>query len=371
MSGDKASTNLSDKARRVLQSAWNEVVQIPAAKIDTTCFTEEPYASLIKQLINGRTKSFRYAVLTQILAKAADHRLNCLAVQAGAHIDGAFDARSLCKKVVVPFEREYLRSALGGSGDPYVSKPLRRMQISMDQEVVRQIKHKEEWECLFSILNAVEKRDNPEFTQQILKQILLEIRKLMTDIEIDLPEEIGTEQIRAILIRYLSRASLGMGPQAVAYSLLKVFNRKISAYKEVASAAPTAADAPTGRVADIECRDENGAIQLAVSVTQRLDDQKLHHELIKCRKYGANNILFLAFNIVLDRREVYRKAAQYGVNAAIADLVDFVLTIAILLNSGMRKELIVEVQTVLQEWGGSHAKREFTEIVREILEITQ
>ena len=363
---------LANKARTVLQSAWGEIASIPSADLETTHFVEDPELErIINELVNARTKALRYAALNQILAKATEHGLNCLALQAGARLKEAFDARSLCKQVVVPFEREHFGGALGGSTDPYVSKPLRRAKISLAPNVIRQIKYKEEWRKLHVLLCTVEERNDSDFTQRVLKQILLEIRKLISQQSLSLPEGISAEQTRAILSEYLARSTLGLGPQAVAYSLLEVFNERTRTYQEVTSASPTAADAPTGRVGDIECKDEKGALRLVVCVTQRLDLQKLKYELRKCKERGVANALFLASEIAVDRREAYEEASKYGVNAAIYDLVDFVLTITVLLNSEMRKRLIEQITRVLQHWGGASAVREFNEVVTRTLQKMQ
>lgn len=367
MSGGNTSSTLKDKAREVLLSFWDEVQRIPAANLEGTQFVkEDEIKNAIKRLINARTKAFRYALLNQVLAKVADSKLNCLVLQAGASIEGAFDARSLCKNVVIPFEQEHLGGTLGGSPDPYVSKPLRRSQVSPD--AAREIKYVKEWNDLYTLLRTVEERHDPVFAQEVLQQILLEMRKLISQQPLHLPARISTEELRDILVKYLNEASLGLGPQAVTYSLLKVFNKRTGTFQEVTSASPTTADTPAGRVADIECRDKEGALRLAVCVTQRLDLQKLEHELGKCKRSGVTNVLFVAFEIAANKQEAYKKARQYDINVAIYDLVDFVVTITVLLNSEMRRELIEEIIKVLKEWGGARGEREFIEVVKEVLE---
>jgi hypothetical protein len=360
---------LADKTRRTLQQNWEEILQIPLADLETTSFVKDAKVrGIIHDLLNARTKAFRYAALTQTLAKAAEHSLSCFALQAGANLAGAFDARSLCRQVVVPFEQKHLGGALGNSPDPYVSKPLRRPRMSLEPDVVREIKHPKEWEKLYTLLDILERQNDPDFTQQVLKQILLEIRKLSAHQFSSLPEKVTAEMIRAILAEYLDLSTLGLGPQAVAYSLLEVFNRRTGTYHQVSSAPPTSADISAGRVADIECRDEKGLLRLAVYVTRRLDLQKLEYELAKCKENEVSNALFLAFEIGIDLQEAYKKAAEYKVNATIDSLLDFALSVTVLLNNQMRKELIEQTAIVLRNWGGANAIREFNEVVTRILQ---
>ena len=372
MSNRRMPQDLLQGAQRLLQSAWDEVLTIPAAELEKASpFVEERLSADIECIMNGHTKAFKYALLTQTLAKATDPQLYCLALQAGAGIRGAFDARSLCRRVVVPFEQENFSNALGGSSDPYVSKPLRRPEISLDDKVIREIKYPEEWEALYRVLSAIETAPNPqELATRILRQSLLEVRKQILQLSVSLPISISTEELRNILQEYLSQATLGMGPQAVTYALLKVFNKRTHTFYEVTSASPTTADAPAGRLADIECKDSNGTIRLAVYVTQRLDRPKLEHELRKCKGKGVTNVLFVAHEIAVKLEEAYRETTQYGINVAINRLVDLVLSITVLLNSEMRRELIEEIRRVLSEWGGSSAEMKFNEVLRQVLQMT-
>lgn len=92
-------------------------------------------AKLIEKVILGSHKTYKYILVTNLLAKAANRRVNALCLQAGAGLSGAFDSRSLCHKVVVPFERKDLSNALGGSNEPYLNKPARFKKLSMKNAV--------------------------------------------------------------------------------------------------------------------------------------------------------------------------------------------------------------------------------------------
>lgn len=93
------------------------------------------YRIKIKQVITGSHLTYRYILVTNLLAKATNPRINALALQVGADFDGAFDSRSLCHKVLVPFERDYLGGRLGRSNEPYLNKPARHKSLSEDNAV--------------------------------------------------------------------------------------------------------------------------------------------------------------------------------------------------------------------------------------------
>ena len=87
------------------------------------------FDSQITAIVTGSHLTFRYVLFNGLLAKATDERANPLVLQAGSALPGAFDARSLCHKVLVPFEREYLRGALGASNEPFLNKPARHPDL--------------------------------------------------------------------------------------------------------------------------------------------------------------------------------------------------------------------------------------------------
>ena len=63
----------------------------------------------IETILHGSHKTYKYILITQLLAKSVNEQINALAIQSGAPLEGAFDARSLCHKVIVPFERNFLK----------------------------------------------------------------------------------------------------------------------------------------------------------------------------------------------------------------------------------------------------------------------
>ena len=91
----------------------------------------------INSILQGTHKTYRYITFTAILAKATNCEIDILSIQAGDNSDGAYDARSLCHHVVVPFEREVLPGSLGGSNEPYLNKPARCLRLSPDNPVRR------------------------------------------------------------------------------------------------------------------------------------------------------------------------------------------------------------------------------------------
>ncbi|PTT31051.1 restriction endonuclease, SacI family, partial [Pseudomonas sp. HMWF021] len=93
----------------------------------------------LEAVMLGRHLTYRYILFTNLLAKATNSKVNGIALQAGAPIVGAYDARSLCHNVVVSFDRdpEKLAGKLGRSNEPFLNKPARYPTLSTNNAVRR------------------------------------------------------------------------------------------------------------------------------------------------------------------------------------------------------------------------------------------
>lgn len=112
----------------------------------------------ISFVINNTHLTYRYILLTAVLSKSVSNNVNPLALQASSNLDGAYDARSVCHSVIVPFERDYLKNALGGSNEPFLNKPARFKELSLNN-AVRRGNDKRILELLCSFLPKIENTD--------------------------------------------------------------------------------------------------------------------------------------------------------------------------------------------------------------------
>jgi hypothetical protein len=366
----KDAKSSTEKGYEELEKLWREIEGIDVKDLDKVTFIDDSdLINKIRSIIRGETVSYRYALLTQLLAKVVDPNVNALALQKGAGIQGAFDARSFCKETVVKFERNYLENILGGSPDPYVSKPLRHKMISLD--VIKEIRDKEGWKALYEILKKVEDKRDVEFARNVLKQALLEVRKLQAEVWASMQISISrsptlTELVDAIN-KFLAKPSEGARVQAVVYALLRVINNRIKAFKDIKVAKSTVADKFAGKVTDIECISESGKVEIGVSVTELLDDNKLEEELNKCIRKGVGKLILIAHKIDLSqdaRAKLVNFMRSNKIDVAIEDLACFVSIFTTLLNSEMRSDLIKEIAETLKELGYLSHLRDWIDILK-------
>ena len=115
------------RAEEILRSIVNEV--------KSSYQVNSLHTKKIKDIILGPHKTYRYIFINALLAKATESLANPLVLQAGSSLKGAFDARSLCHKVLVKVERDIMSNSLGGSNEPFLNKPARYKELSTSNAV--------------------------------------------------------------------------------------------------------------------------------------------------------------------------------------------------------------------------------------------
>lgn len=128
----------------------------------------------IEQILHHTHLTYKYVLLNGLLAKATNPRVNPLALQAGAPIQGAYDARSLCHSVVVPFEQNVLERRLGGSNEPFLNKPARFTHLSLEN-AVRRGEDRKTLETLIELFTLINTSNN---SFDVLVAVLNKILKL-------------------------------------------------------------------------------------------------------------------------------------------------------------------------------------------------
>ncbi len=106
-----------DEARAVLYRAYEAALANPNA----TC----SHKGFIDFVLDNTHLTYKYVLVNALLAKATNAAINPLCLQKKSVLPGAYDARTICHKVLVQFEKEELGKALGGSNEPFLNKPAR------------------------------------------------------------------------------------------------------------------------------------------------------------------------------------------------------------------------------------------------------
>ena len=250
----------------------------------------------VDELCESRFVSIRYALLTQLLGKHADHRRDALCLQrgvaSGAIAEGRWDPRGFSSAVVVPWVQA-TDNVLGNSSDPYVNKPLRRKRLD-DWSVV--LRGRDDWERLVALLSEVQARDDPQYTEEMLRRCLAGIARQYSKLNVAyaVPNRVSAAQCESVFVQFLELPSGGEAAQIAATALFRVIGRRFALFDEVVRQRINEADAASGAPGDIQCyqRDEERLV-LAVEVKDRdLTLLDLNSSITKARHSGITELLF-------------------------------------------------------------------------------
>jgi len=357
----KTPGSLVTDAGRILKDAWEQICDSAQERAPRDMVTE-PLRSEIASTVNARTKSYRYVLLTQLCAKLANQSLDCRCLQTARGGVGAFDARSIAHKVVVPFDQAN-NNVLGGSPEPYVNNPLRVPEVS---EAFRwQQKNKEDWDCLTNVLEVVQQKASPKFTRRTFDQVLVEVyRRLATvNVAYPAPRRISLEDSLAILSKLLRERSGGDRLLAATSALFTVIGKRFRLYSEVRRSRITAADAATGMLADLECVSDSGQIVLVVEVKDRqLTITQIQSKMTGIRQKRVSEIFFVAQGGVKksDRpqvRSLISREFTGGHNLYVTDISSLSETALSLLGETGRVEFLREIGSHLDQYNSDIATR--------------
>lgn len=357
------------KAQQILEQRWEEI----QSKTEQENFVEsEELQKAIENSINSNTKSYRYVLPTQLLAKVTNSSVDCVCMQKKRGGPGAFDARSFCKKTVTLFDRKN-ENVLGGAPDPYVNNPLRGEEVTKEYRLDK--KDKEGWDILCSFLRRVEERNNPDFTDKVFNQTLLEINRRLekTEVTYPIPSRISLKQIESLVGKYLSEPSGGARPEVITYSVFETTREELGFLREVAYSKPTASDSSMRRVADVECYDPGGNIVLVAEVKDaELEKDDVEDTVHKAREEGVSEIFFITTEGIRqsEREEIERLVKsefESGQNIYIMTPLGLARPMLALLGENGRRNFLVTMKETLEEGGYSYKHRKkWAELLKEI-----
>lgn len=368
-----AAQTLTEKCTDCLSARWDRISML-CAQGDPGDVLSDEYLSLkdlVRACLTSSIKSYHYVLPTQILCKAVDPSLDAHSLQAAWGVPGAFDARTVAHKVIVPFDQANNR-VLGGSPEPYVNNPLRYPAVL--PEYREQQKNKADWDKLVRILDIMEQTDDASFTRRLFDQVLLEIHRLLADVVVvyPTPNRVSLSATSLLVDKFLSDRSGGERAEAVATALFRTIGDEFSIFDDVKRGKVNAADAATGMLADIECWFDAKIVLLAEVKDRTLTLTQLDAKLDAARAKRISEILFLAERgkALPDAEDIdQRIEAEFssGQNIYVSPFPEFSLGILILLGEEGRVEFLANVGKELDRANAPIAhRRAWAELLRRV-----
>ena len=293
--------NFQDQAEVVLKSAFLQRE-----------ISSEELSDAVSQVILGSHKTYRYILVTNLLARATSDSINPIALQASAPIEGAFDSRSLCHRVVVPFERENLFNALGGSNEPYLNKPARFPTISANN-AVRRGNDKRLLDLLVQIFTSIASKEDAfvllKHAFHSIDDRILKLSRMKNFTSSTSP--ILTEQYNFIK-EILSRSKEGEIPAIVVGAIETIYHETIESGCKVVVHKVNQSGSSSKEIGDIDIFDDEGFLYAIEVKDKDFNQFDFEHAAKKIIDAGGTQGLFIyGENARFDRSSIYNKVAEF------------------------------------------------------------
>ncbi len=344
------------RAAELLEMHWQAVTAEASAKPDVEYIADATLKQAIHDSVNHKQVAYRFCLPIQLLGKLTNAKLDCLRLQKKKgdpdDITG-WDARSLGSKVVSSFNQKE-ENVLGTSGDPYVGNPMRIPRMVRDDRSKKDVAG---WNTLVDVLERVESRSNPKFTEVVFRQVLLEIFRRQKSLRFTypLPPRISLESTLSLAQRFLEEKSGGDRGLALCGALFDAIGIHFGLYTKVDRARINASDEAIGQAADLECVNAQGEVVLAIEVKERtLTLTDVEGTLRKCRKRQIKDIFFTAPRVKKDEQSAIDKrvalAFTGGQNLYVFDFFEIARSVLSLGGEDIRTTFLQKVGEHLDLW---------------------
>jgi hypothetical protein len=279
----------TDKAEQVLNHEWERVRN----DSEHGYLSDETVVENIHEVVHGSQLTYKYILVTSVLAKAINPRVHYRAMQAQSNLSGAYNARSLGHQVLVEWEKAH-GERLGGSNEPFLNKPARFPEFAMDNAHRSASAHRR----LYELLDGLEEKTNAGEIKprDVLRQTLDEISRLEPQtIDFESPSSVPFRELQARVEEYLNESGGGERLAAVTAGVMTAYYRATRGEKWTIEAEhANAPDEFSKAAGDVEVfRDGKlvRAIEVKDKPTERSDIQ---HAITKARENELGEYLYVA-----------------------------------------------------------------------------
>lgn len=306
------------KAEAILRRIVNEVQNgfKPSSK----------YLEYIKAIVLGPHKTYRYIFVNALLAKATEAKINPVVLQAGSEMDGAYDARSLCHKVLVKIEREIMGNSLGGSNEPFLNKPARYKELSTTNAVRTGIDSELLEKCIF-VLSRIE--TSIEAYSALSDAIFISmLRSSKRKVEKTINSNSKTNfRISSIVRKILEKSSKGESSVVISAISFDILSDNIGLNLKVEAHPVNQSGSSSKEVSDIDVYEGKKLVFTAEVKDKLYTIDDIDHAARKVLESGFDRLLFLVGpngNIKsANEFQMIEKWAELGVDIFIVRVIDF------------------------------------------------
>ncbi|PSP39595.1 hypothetical protein BRC71_01325 [Halobacteriales archaeon QH_7_65_31] len=336
----------NEAADELLNAEWNRILQSE----EDIFIDDQQIREQLRGVLNSSQLTYKYILVTNVLAKATNPDINYRAMQAQWEDDGAYNARSLGHDVLVEWEKAN-GERLGGSNEPFLNNPARNPSFSMDNSYRSNDAHRR----LYKLLTRLEQKVNAGDIDSVdvLRQTLFEISQLPSQtIDFIGVSSAPYDTVDSVVSDYLETSGGGERLAAVTAGAMR-------AYYEHAGDGNVTVEAEHANVpdefseaaGDVEVTREGELIE-AIEVKDKPSERSdIQHAITKGRANKLDQYLYLVGNGWQSETEYENALAD--MEAADIEIIllypDEILSLLKFIGDDGRRILVKEVADVLDE----------------------
>jgi len=324
-------------AETALDEAWTD---IGTSSRPPTIMQES-----IEQVMSASDLTFKYILVTGYLAKYVNSAVHARALQTGSSLRGAYDARSLCHKVVVGFEKAK-GNLFGLSNEPFVNKPARHPEHDQDNP---QLRNKLSAQRLHAALEFAQKSDHDDVYQGLVHILRLGFRNAANETRAKVATKVNLGHVIAFVEEFLQKSDGGARLVGVwgTFTLLMTEQGKVKVYS------PNAAELYGKTAGDVEVYYKKNLISASECKQRPMSLDDVNHGISKALRKGVPEYYFvISAGIVPNQEASITKAISdhiKQVDLAVLDIHQEVDVLAAMLNPLRRGEFGRVVADLLRQ----------------------
>ncbi|MBL8813681.1 MAG: restriction endonuclease, SacI family [Planctomycetaceae bacterium] len=321
-----------------LQKAWE--------KIDDVTITPPPKtARLIEEVIDSTNVTFKYILVTGLLGKFTEPKVHPRALQTGSALVHSYDARSLCHKVVVGFEKE--KGDLWGlSNEPFVNKPARHLEHDKNN---KQLRAKALAAATHDALEIAHQAKSDDVFAMLVHTLRLGKKRADNVVHVVATGEANYGRLLSFLESFLQEADGGARLAAVVGAFVALLNPE----DEVHAYPPNSSDTYAKTAGDVEIVFEDQVIAAYECKHRPINLDDVKHGIRKANQSNVSEYVFItAAGIANDDEPAIREFIKLHVeelDVELFDIFDVAPSWAVALNPRRRGVFGQTVSELLRE----------------------
>ncbi|HEY4874900.1 MAG TPA: restriction endonuclease, SacI family [Puia sp.] len=329
----------------------NELLNQAIASCDLSKFNlvNSEHKERISEIILGSHLTFRYLLITALLAKCTDPNIHMLSLQAGANLKGAYDARSLCHKVIVPIDKTKMEGRLGNSNEPFLNKPARFPTIDPNNPV-RAGKDKillNKLYCLLGELNEL----SSDYVEQAFQFAVIKIleREVKISERIDFPKlDVPFSRVYSILKKFITLSFEGQSAVAVTGAIMRLLYITATVIIHPANQSGSSKKG----VGDIDILINHNKIYAVEVKDKTFTETDVWHALENVVKSGYNKLIFVEgvnSKTEVNRSQLINESENKGCELTFINLDKLLESFTSILGNSERQNLFETIFAILIE----------------------